>query len=169
MEMIRETLPDLLFPHPRLVFIGTAAGAHSARVGAYYAKPGNKFWPTLHAIKLTPRLFAPHDFPNLRAFGIGLTDLCKTESGMDRQIRNFDVEGLRAKLARVRPEAIAFTSKKGASLYFARPTAALAYGPQTRQDNAPRAFVLPSPSGAAGASWDIAPWRDLAAWFHRRP
>jgi double-stranded uracil-DNA glycosylase len=166
-----ETLPDLLFPHPRLVFIGTAAGAHSARVGAYYAKPGNKFWPTLHTIGLTPTRFAPHDFPNLRDLNIGLTDLCKTASGMDHQIapERFDVAGLRAKLARVRPEAIAFTSKTGAALYLGATTRDIAYGRQVQHADEPIIFALPSPSGAAGSHWSIAPWRDLAAWFHAQP
>lgn len=36
-------LPDLLRPGLRVVFIGTAAGAASARAGAYYAGPGNQF------------------------------------------------------------------------------------------------------------------------------
>lgn len=164
-----DLLPDLLFPHPRLIFIGTAAGAHSARAGAYYANPSNKFWRTLHMTNITPHLFAPHDFPQLATLNIGLTDLCKTESGMDHQIRAFDVEALRAKLAQAQPEAVAFTSKKGASLYLGRPTAALAYGLQAKQENQPLSFVLPSPSGAAGASWSIAPWQTLADWFHQVP
>lgn len=39
--------PDLLAPHLRLVFCGTAAGNVSAARGAYYAGPGNQFWPIL--------------------------------------------------------------------------------------------------------------------------
>ncbi len=52
-------LPDLLAPGLDIVFCGTGAGAWSARVGAYYAKPGNKFWPTLYAVGLTPRRLQP--------------------------------------------------------------------------------------------------------------
>ena len=54
-----SVLPDVLAPGLRAVFCGTAAGTKSAIAGAYYAGPGNKFWPTLHAIGLTPRRFAP--------------------------------------------------------------------------------------------------------------
>ena len=158
-----DLLPDLLFPSPRLVFIGTAAGTHSARTGAYYAHPSNKFWPTLHAIGLTPRCFSPHEFAELQALGIGLTDVCKTESGMDHQIKSFDIGGLKARLDAVQPQALAFTSKKAASLYLAQPTQKLAYG---QQSAAPNLHILPSPSGAAGAAWNIAPWRALAHWFH---
>ncbi len=52
-------LPDVLAPGLDIVFCGTGAGAWSARVGAYYGKPGNKFWPTLHAVGLTPRRREP--------------------------------------------------------------------------------------------------------------
>jgi G:T/U-mismatch repair DNA glycosylase len=44
---VTEVLPDLLRPGLRIVFCGTAAGTASARAGAYYAGPGNAFWPTL--------------------------------------------------------------------------------------------------------------------------
>jgi len=168
-SIFSQTLPDLLPPSPRLVFIGTAASRISAARGAYYANPSNKFWRTLHAIGLTPRLYAPHEFAALEALGIGLTDLCKTQSGMDHEISAFDVGALRQRLAACAPRAIAFTSKKGASLYLDRPTPALAYGRQAGHEFSDSLgaalFVLPSPSGAAGASWSIEPWRELAAWF----
>ena len=62
-------LPDLLQPGLDLVFCGTAAGRRSAEEGAYYAHPGNLFWRTLHAVALTPRLFAPAEYPLLPALG----------------------------------------------------------------------------------------------------
>jgi G:T/U-mismatch repair DNA glycosylase len=52
-------LPDQLQPGLRIISCGTAAGAASAKKGAYYAGPGNKFWNTLHAIGLTTRVFPP--------------------------------------------------------------------------------------------------------------
>jgi len=76
-------LPDLLAPNLRVVFVGTAAGRHSAEVGAYYAGRGNRFWPTLREIGLTPRLFEPREFRDLLALGIGLTDMSKLRAGMD--------------------------------------------------------------------------------------
>ena len=64
----------------RVVFCGTAPGAASARAGAYYAGPGNRFWATLPEVGLTPILLAPAEFPRLADFGIGLTDVSKTAS-----------------------------------------------------------------------------------------
>ncbi len=40
-------------------FCGTAVGNVSAQRGAYYAGPGNMFWPTLHGAGLTPRRLQP--------------------------------------------------------------------------------------------------------------
>ena len=55
-------LPDVLESGLDLVLCGTAAGRKSAEMLAYYAKPGNRFWPTLHAVGLTPRrLHTQHD------------------------------------------------------------------------------------------------------------
>ena len=68
-----NALPDVLRPGLRLVICGSAAGAVSAARGAYYAGPGNKFWPILAEVGLTPRLLRPDEFATLPAFGIGLT------------------------------------------------------------------------------------------------
>src|SRR3546814_18596882 len=70
-------LPDVLAPGLRLVFCGSAAGRKSAELGAYYAGPGNKSWPTLYEIGLTPRHFRPPEFRELRTLGIGPPPLPK--------------------------------------------------------------------------------------------
>lgn len=159
-------LPDLLAPELKLVFCGTAASAASARAKAYYAKPGNKFWPTLCAVGITPRLFAPHEFSELLALGIGLTDLCKTESGNDAELSldAFDVKAARAKFRRYRPATVAFTSKTAAEAYFQCP---VEYGWQTGAART-RFFVLPSPSGLATRYFDIARWQELADAINQR-
>ncbi len=113
-------LPDVLRPGLTVVFCGTAAGAQSARAGAYYAGQGNKFWRTLHQIGLTPRQLDPHEFPTLPDYGIGLTDIAKTYSGADSGLRrsHFDAAGLRAKIEHVAPHAFAFNGKRSASAFY---------------------------------------------------
>lgn len=162
-------LKDLLAPDLPLWFVGTAAGPQSAAMGAYYAKPGNRFWPTLHSAGITPRRFAPHEFPLLLELGIGLTDLCKTAWGVDSAIPReaFDPAALRAKVRRYRPRALAFTSKTAASLWLGRPTAGLAPGLQKQAADGPAIFVLPSPSGLATKWWSPEPWAELGEWFAR--
>ena len=159
-----EKLPDQLQDHLRLVFVGTAAGQRSADVGHYYAHSGNRFWRTLHEVGITPRLYEPHEFPSLSKLGIGFTDMCKVGAGMDHEALNFpiDVSAFREKMLRYRPKTIAFTSKKAASLFYGRPTKAVALGRQLPQDDFPTVFVLASPSGAATRYWSVQPWQELA-------
>lgn len=145
-------LPDLLPRGAHLVFAGTAAGPASARKGAYYAGPGNRFWPTLHEAGFTPRLFRPEEFRLLPGLGIGLTDLCKRRAGLDKALRpeDFDVVRFLAAITACGPRAIAFTSKKAASVALGRPVERLELGEAAAPSWAPRVFVLPSPSAANG-------------------
>ena len=159
-----EKLPDQLQAHLRLVFVGTAASQRSADLGHYYAHPGNRFWLTLHEVGITPRRYAPHEFPDLLKLSIGFTDLCKTGSGMDHQALAFpvDIPAFREKMRRYRPKTIAFTSKKAASLFYGCPTKAVTLGRQPPVPDFAEAFVLASPSGAASGHWSVQPWQELA-------
>ena len=152
----------MLGPGLRIVFCGSAAGAASARAGAYYAGPGNRFWPTLHRVGLTPRLLAPAEFRTVRRYGIGLTDLCKTESGADSGLpREADDAGaLAAKIARYQPTVLAFNGKRAARVFL--DAATIDYGEQTRRIGETAIHVLPSTSGAARRWWDEAFWRRVA-------
>ena len=159
-------LPDVLQPGLALVFCGTAAGKRSAAEGAYYAHPGNLFWRTLFEVGLTPRRFAPAEFPQLPTLGIGLTDLAKHHSGNDNELPRdaFDVDALVAKIECFQPRWLAFTSKHGARAALGRPVKV--YGPQPERIGAARVVVLPSPSGQARGHWTIAPWQALADAVH---
>jgi TDG/mug DNA glycosylase family protein len=159
-------LPDRLAADLRLWFVGTAAGPMSAARGAYYAHPGNRFWRALHEAGVTPRLFSPHEFPLLLEMGVGLTDFCKTDWGVDAQIAReaFDVEGFRRKVKRLKPGALAFTSKTAAGLWLGRSTGRIMTGRQETKEG-PVVFVLPSPSGLATSYWSLAPWREAAEFL----
>jgi len=163
-----EKLPDQLQENLRLIFVGTAASTRSADVGHYYAHPGNRFWRTIHQVGLTPRRYEPHEFPALLEFGIGFTDLCKSGAGMDRQALAFpvDIPAFREKIRRYQPKTIAFASKKAASLFYGRPTRAVALGRQPSSEGFPEIFVLASPSGAASGAWSVQPWQELADWIN---
>jgi len=164
----RHLVPDLLAPGLDLVFCGTAPSPASFKARAYYANPGNAFWPTLYAIGLTPERFTPDRYPELLGFGIGLTDLNKTEYGSDHELSShaMDAASLHAKLRRFRPAAIAFTSKHAASL--ALGVKAPAYGRQADLLEGAVAFVLASPSGRARSFWTLKPWRQVAAFVAER-
>jgi TDG/mug DNA glycosylase family protein len=150
-----------LKPDLRVVFCGTAAGAASARAGAYYAGPGNKFWRTLHEVGFMPRRIEPHRYKEILEFDLGLTDVNKSASGSDRAIgdRSWDVPGLRTKIDRFGPIWIAFNGKKAAEVSLGRK---VDYGLQPELIGTTRVFVLPSTSGAASGAWSRAPWEALA-------
>ena len=161
----RHVLPDVLVPNLITVFCGSAVGRKSALLRASYAGPGNKFWPTLYATGITPRLIAPSEYRAMTEFGIGLTDINKREFGGDHELTADadDPRALRRKIMRYQPRILAFTAKRPAQVFLDRP---VAYGLQDDVIGATRLFVLPSPSGRAGAFWDVSHWRALAA-LHR--
>lgn len=165
---MKSVLPDILGPDLSIVFCGSAAGAASARAGHYYAGPGNRFWPILHATGLTPLRMAPRDFPRVREFGIGLTDLNKREFGADADLTRaaYDVPALRERIAACRPRVLAFNGLAPARAALARER--LEYGLQSERFAGAAVFVLPSTSGSARRFWDERPWRALAAYVGAR-
>ena len=159
-------LPDILEPGLEIVFCGMAPSPESARQRAYYAGPGNRFWIALFEVGLTPRLLTPSEFRLLPQWGLGLTDVNKTESGRDAALSRdaFDPAALRAKIAQYEPRLLATTGKASGRHLLGR---ACDYGLQAETIGATRIFVLPSTSGAARGHWSIGPWRDLAAMVRR--
>ena len=167
-ESERHILPDVLQPGLRLVFCGTAAGTRSARDGAYYAHPGNMFWRALHATGLTPYLLAPAEYPLMPTFGIGFTDLAKYHHGNDNQLPRgaFDVDALRTKIERFAPRVLAFTSKQAGMAALGK---GIVIGAQPAAFANARVWVLPSPSGQARGTWNLAPWQALADELRQMP
>jgi TDG/mug DNA glycosylase family protein len=162
--MTAPVLPDLLRADLRLVFCGTAAGRLSAKRRQYYAHPQNKFWRTLHAVGLTPRLLEPSEYPQLLTYGIGLTDLAKHASGMDNQLPagslgRLAVASLHRRIEAFRPAVLAFTSLAGGRCMAGR---GATFGPQAERVGRTELWILPSPSPAAHWNWDEGVWQALA-------
>lgn len=160
-----DIIEDILAPGLAVVFCGMAAGPKSARERTPYVGPNNKFWPTLKQIGLVPADFTPRDFRDLPAYGIGLTDVAKTQWGADSKIRvtGNDVARLRASLREARPRLIAFVGKTAASHFFGCATRDLALGRQPAPFGRSTVFVLCSPSARAHTHWQPECWHALAA------
>jgi double-stranded uracil-DNA glycosylase len=159
-----HVLPDVLATSLRIVFCGTAVGTVSARRGAYYAHPQNKFWRVLYAVGLTPRLVRPEEYKLLPQWGLGLTDIAKHVSGMDRELPTGALgdeacAALTAKILAVQPRLLAFTSPTGGRRWLGR---AAGFGDSGARIGATRVWLLPSPSPTAGWNWDETWWRRLA-------
>lgn len=110
-----RALPDYLAPGLRVVFVGFNPGETSARVGPYYAYPGNRFYWLLWQAGLTDRLYAPHEDASLLALGYGLTDLVGRSTRSSGDLTPAELragrEELLAKLARYRPRVACYNGK----------------------------------------------------------
>jgi TDG/mug DNA glycosylase family protein len=165
MEYPGHVLPDVLPVGLCAVICGTAAGRQSARVNAYYADSHNRFWGVLHRVGLTPRQFAPAEFRDLPAFGLGLTDIAKKTFGTDSTLLPgaFDVPAFVESVRHCRPRIAAFNGKKSARVFYRLPSRkGLDYGVGPKFPDFPEIFVLPSTSGSATRYWDLMWWQEFA-------
>jgi double-stranded uracil-DNA glycosylase len=62
-------------PGLRVLFVGINPSLRSAEVGHHFARPGNRFWPTLYAAGFTPRQLKPYEDGLLPSFGLGVTNI----------------------------------------------------------------------------------------------
>lgn len=158
-------IDDILAPGLAVVFCGMAAGPKSAREKTPYVGPNNKFWPTLKALGLIPADFRPQDFRDLPRHGIGLTDVAKTQWGVDSKITvtSADIRRLRTAVRKVRPQRLAFVGKTAASYFFGCGTKDLVLGRQAEPWEGASVFVLCSTSARAHPHWQPGCWHALAA------
>src|SRR5687768_13309298 len=68
-------VPDLIAPGLRVLFVGINPSLYSAAVRHHFARPGNRFWPTLFGAGFTERLLSPFEERELLAGGYGITNL----------------------------------------------------------------------------------------------
>lgn len=159
-------LRDVLTKNLDVVFCGTAKGKVSARLGYYYAGPGNQFYPILFKVGLTPEQLFPTDCYDLNKYKIGLTDLVLKQSGNDNEIDNssYDVPSLINRINKCQPKIIAFNGKKAAAfaLGFLGRTNKVDYGLRPKKIGNTMIFILPSTSGSARKYWDEGYWQELA-------
>lgn len=161
-ERIR-TLPDLLGPELRILFVGYNPSVRSARLGHYYAGRNNRFWELLAAGGLTPRRLAYTEDALLPGLGIGITDLVKrpTRAAHDVTAAEFRAGAARVRrlVETLRPSVVAYNGK---GVYLrAAGVARAPWGLQeTRIVPGVADFVVPSPSGLARI-----PFAEKARWY----
>jgi TDG/mug DNA glycosylase family protein len=161
-DMERMTLPDVIQEGLHAVFCGTAVSDASMRAQAFYAGPGNRFWPTLHETGLTATLIRPANYRLILSSRLGLTDLVKSRSGSDSSLRpeDFNVQGFRAKIRDYAPVIVAFNGKKAAQIALDR--AYVDFGLQNEGIHGAAVWVLPSTARTANGPWDPVYWQALA-------
>lgn len=144
----------------RLLVVGINPGLWTAAVNAPFARPGNRFWPSLHRAGLTDhpvdvsRGLSAEDEAQLLDRGIGLTNLVGRATvradELTRQELRAAGERLTERVARLRPRVVAIAGITAFRTAFARPRAVL--GPQDTSDipgwpGDVALWVVPQPSG----------------------
>jgi mismatch-specific thymine-DNA glycosylase len=157
------TLPHLVRPGLRVLFIGYNPGLESARRGHYYAHPGNAFWRHLNASGLVPRDVSCEDDAALADLaGIGFTDLCARptlrESELSAHEHALGARLLREEIEANAPAVAVFGGRKLWALFgvhalglLPRDLASRDWGeqPELLANGQTRARVIPSSSGLA--------------------
>jgi len=158
-----KAIPDVLGPQLRILFCGINPSLYSAAVGHHFARPGNRFWPALHAAGLTPRRLSPFEDRKLLDHGYGITNLVArataTAVALAEEELRAGARQLQRKVRRFRPAWIAFLGISAYRTAFARPQAVL--GPQQEKLGTAGLWLLPNPSGL-NAHYQLA---DLASLF----
>jgi TDG/mug DNA glycosylase family protein len=158
-----RTISDVISPGLKVLLCGINPSLYSAAVGHHFARPGNRFWPTLHVAGFSDRLLAPHHQRDLLARGYGITNLVPRASARADQLRDEELRGgarrLVRKVRRYRPAFVAFLGVTAYRTAFRRPRAVL--GRQEEKIGGAGVWVLPNPSGL-NAHYRLA---DLARLF----
>ena len=121
----------------------------SLATGHHFARPGNRFWPALHAGGFTPRLLAAHEEHEMLQWGYGITNLvARTTARADQLAEAEFAKGgklLAAKVRRYKPKVLALLGLGAYRSAFGRPGAAV--GQQEEHLGQTQVWVLPNPSG----------------------
>jgi len=145
----RRTVPDLIAPNLRVLFVGINPGLYSGAVGHHFARPGNRFWKVLAAAGFTEGVLSPFDERLLLERGFGITNIVRrTTAAADELSAEELTRGarrLRAKVARRRPGVVAFLGLQAYRVALGRPRATV--GQQKERFGGAVVWVLPNPSG----------------------
>ena len=139
----------MIAPQLAILFVGINPGLYSAATGHHFARPGNRFWPVLHAAGFTPRLLHPSEPRALLESGYGVTNLVDRATATADELRKEEFavgrRRLAAKVKRYRPRAVAFLGIGAYGLAFQIKNPAL--GRQAQRLHGAQVWVLPNPSG----------------------
>ncbi|WP_408630055.1 G/U mismatch-specific DNA glycosylase [Actinomycetospora lemnae] len=148
-RLLPDVLPGPDDPPLRVLFCGINPGLVSALTGHHFARPGNRFWPALHASGFTPRRFSPAEQDLLPSLGLGITNVAPRATARADELDDAELvaggERLRELVAEVRPAWLAVVGIGAYRVAFADRRAAAGRQERTLGDTG--LWVLPNPSG----------------------
>ncbi|HET9620333.1 MAG TPA: G/U mismatch-specific DNA glycosylase [Kofleriaceae bacterium] len=148
-DAILRKLRDVIAPGLRVLFCGINPGLYSTAAGHHFARPGNRFWPALHASGFTPRLFHPSQDRDLLDLGLGITNVVARTTASADELTKAELQHgatlLRRKILRFQPAFLAIVGLGAYRTAFQQPTASI--GLQPASIGTARLWLLPNPSG----------------------
>ena len=146
---------DLVGPQIKLLFVGINPGLWTAAAHANFARPGNRFWPALHAAGLTPDVVdARAGMPDearrhLLEIGVGISNIVPIATARADELTRAQLrDGARDLLGlveRLQPKVVAVLGLTAYRQAFDRP--ATRVGRQAHELAGAELWVLPNPSG----------------------
>jgi len=142
-------LGPIVGPGMLVLFVGINPSLRSAEVGHHFARPGNRFWSTLHAAGFTPRRLRPDEDAELPRHGVGVTNLASRPTRAAAELSAAELRAGAAELERTvaeqRPRLVAVVGLTAYRTAFRRPAAG--WGLQPDRIGGRPVWVLPNPSG----------------------
>lgn len=149
------TVPDLVAPGLRLLFVGINPGLWTAATGTHFARPGNRFYPALAAAGILDRVpdysagMTDDDRAAFLAAGIGISNLVPRATAradeLSREELRAGAERLARDVARWTPRVVAVVGVTAYRIGFGRPRAVV--GRQPEPLAGAELWVVPNPSG----------------------
>ncbi len=156
LETFRDaTVPDLLGPNTKLLFVGINPGLWTAAVQAHFARRGNRFYPALLQAGILDRPvdasagYSTEDHAMLLDRGLGITNLAGRATARADELEPDELrtgaENLVRLVGRVRPKVVAVLGITAYRTAFGQPKARA--GKQPDALAGAQLWVVPNPSG----------------------
>ncbi len=156
LESFRNTtVPDLVGPDPRLLFVGINPGLWTAATGTHFAHPGNRFYPALLRGGVIRRPIDPasgmddDERQHLLDLGIGITNIAPRATGRASELTRDELRvGARDLVRRIagwRPRVVAIAGITAYRVAFDKPRAQSGRQPETL--SGAELWIVPNPSG----------------------
>ncbi len=172
LEAFRDaTVPDLIGPDPKLLFVGINPGLWTAATQTHFAHPGNRFYPALFAAGVIDREvdrssgFTDADRAHLVERGIGITNIVQRATARASELTSGELRlggaALMAKITELRPAVVAIAGITAYRTAFGRRKAVL--GRQADGLAGAELWVVPNPSGLNAHETT----ETLTAWYRQ--
>ena len=156
LESFRDaTVPDLVGPDLKLLFVGINPGLWTAATQTHFAHPGNRFYPALTMAGIITRTIdrgegmTDDDRAHLLERGIGISNVVHRTTARASELSTTELrEGgvqLRQFVAEHRPAVVAIAGITAYRSAFKQPKAVM--GEQDDDFEGSRLWVVPNPSG----------------------